>query len=145
MQTVDGGRPCIVDHSFYRPAHGATCQVGGIDPTDIWIGVIVILRPNAMRVAAGGWRRRRRRIAAIRPAALSAALPRPAVHRIFLAGNHSLRIPIFHSYVRRIIDLSQSSDLLLHLRRVAQTNERAALSAAQRALVRLAMREDGFR
>lgn len=94
-----------------------------------------------MRVAAGGWRRRRRRrrIAAIRPAALSAALPRPAVHRIFLAGNHSLRIPIFDSYVRRIIDLSQSSDLLFHLRRAAQTNERAALSAAQRALVRLAM------
>jgi hypothetical protein len=60
----------------------------------------------ATQVAAG--RRRRRRIAAIRPAALSAALPRP-VHRIFLAGNHC-------SARTYVVIISQSSDPFVDLR-----------------------------
>lgn len=75
----------------------------------------------ATQVAAG--RRRRRRIAAIRPAALSAALPRP-VHRIFLAGNHC-------STRTYVVIISQSSDPFVDLRRAGRPNDETNVQPCQ--------------
>jgi hypothetical protein len=58
-----------------------------IDPTDIWIGVITILRPSGLQrklLLGGGGGAELLRSG---PPLFQQQLPRP-VHRIFLAGNH---------------------------------------------------------